>query len=69
MLEINFDWRTQPVLRMLLTAAIVISAVALVVAIVIAVLIDLQSDYLGARSEQGGLFDPSVFPRGTGSCG
>ena len=47
---------------MLLTAAIVISAVALAVAIVIAVLIDLQSDYLGARSEQGGLFDPSVFP-------
>ena len=64
MSEIIFDSRTQPVLRMLLTAAIVISAVALAVAIVIAVLIDLQSDYLGARSEQGGLFDPSVFPPG-----
>lgn len=64
MSEIDFDWRTQPVFRMLLTAAIVISAVALAVAIVIAVLIDLQSDYLGARSEQGGLFDPSVFPPG-----
>ena len=64
MSEINFDWRTQPVLRMLLTAAIVISAVALAVAIVIAVLVDMQSDYLSARSEQGGLFDPSVFPPG-----
>jgi hypothetical protein len=42
----------------------VLSTVALAVAIVVAVLIDLQSDYLGARSEQGGLFDPSVFPPG-----
>ena len=64
MSEINFDRRTQPVLRMLLTAAIVISAVALAVAIVTAVLVDMQSDYLGAQSEQGGLFDPSVFPTG-----
>ena len=62
--EIEFDSRTEPVLGMLLTAAIVLSAVALAVAIVIAVLIDLQSDYLGARSEQGALFDPSVFPPG-----
>ena len=62
--EIKFDSRTEPVLGMLLTAAVVLSAVALAVAIVIAVLLDLQSDYLGARSEQGGLFDPSVFPPG-----
>jgi hypothetical protein len=61
---VNPDRRTSQALRMLFTAAIVLSAVAFGVAIVIAVLIDVQTDYLGSRSEQTGLFDPSVFPPG-----
>lgn len=61
------DNQTAPILRVMLSAAIVVSAVTLAVAIVIAVIVDVQSDYLGARSEQGGGFDPSVFPPGNGA--
>ena len=38
-----------------------VAVVSLAVAIVIAVFVDVQSDYLGARSEQTGGFNPSVF--------
>jgi len=65
--EGNRDFRTAPLLKVMLTAAIVLSAVALAVSIVIAVFIDVQSDYLGTRSEQTGLFDPSVFPPSNGA--
>ena len=51
----------------MLTAAIAVTAVTLAVTIVIAVLIDVQSDYLGARSEQAGGIDPSVFPPWNGA--
>lgn len=61
MSEVDFDWRFQHVLTMLLTTAVVL-AVALAVAIVIAVLVDMQSNYWGSRSERGGLFNPSVSP-------
>ena len=44
-----------------------VAAVSLAVAIVIAVFVDVQSDYLGARSEQTGCFDPSVFPPWNGA--
>ncbi|HEY8912456.1 hypothetical protein [Lacisediminihabitans sp.] len=65
--EVNRVYQTAPILRVMLTAAIVVSAVALAVAIVIAVFVDVQSDYLGARSEQTGGFDPSVFPPWNGA--
>ena len=65
--EANRDYRTAPLLKVMLTAAIVVSAVSLAVAIVIAVFVDVQSDYLGARSEQTGGFDPSVFPPWNGA--
>lgn len=44
-----------------------VAAVSLAVAIVIAVFVDVPSDYLGARSEQTGGFDPSVFPPWNGA--
>jgi H+/Cl- antiporter ClcA len=59
--------RTAPIVNVLLTTAIVVSAVALAVAIVIAVLVDIQSDFLGTQSEQSGGFDPSVFPPWNGA--
>ena len=65
--EANRDYRTAPLLKVMLSAAIVVSAVSLAVAIVIAVFVDVQSDYLGARSEQTGSFDPSVFPPWNGA--
>jgi hypothetical protein len=65
--EANRDYRTPPLLKVMLTAAIVVSAVSLAVAIVIAVFVDVQGDYLGARSEQTGGFDPSVFPPWNGA--
>ncbi|TFC30736.1 hypothetical protein E3O55_07605 [Cryobacterium sp. MDB1-18-2] len=63
----NRDYRTAPFLKVMLTAAIVVSAVSLAVAIAIAVFVDVQSDYLGARSEQTGGFDPGVFPPWNGA--
>jgi len=65
--EANRDYRTAPLLKVMLSAAIVVSAVSLAVAMVIAVFVDVQSDYLGARSEQTGSFDPSVFPPWNGA--
>ena len=67
MSEANRDYRTAPLLKVMLTAAIVVSAISLAVAIAIAVFVDVQSDYLDARSEQTGGFDPGVFPPWNGA--
>lgn len=67
MTEVNRVCRTAPGLKLVLITAIVVSAVALAVAIVIAVFVDVQSDFLGERSEQSGGFDPSVFPPWNGA--
>lgn len=65
--DANRDYQTAPLVKAMLTAATVVSAVSLAGAIVIAVFVDVQSDYLGARSEQTGGFDPSVFPPWNGA--
>jgi hypothetical protein len=56
------DARRSTVVLGLLTAAVVVAAVVFAGSIVQAILSQIQSDYLGNRSEASGGFDPTVFP-------
>jgi hypothetical protein len=56
------DTRRPAVVGRFLTATVAVAAVVFVGSIVDAILAQVQSDYLGSRSEASGDFDPSVFP-------
>jgi hypothetical protein len=56
------DTRRPAVVRRLLTSTVAVAAVVFAWSIVSAILAQIQSDYLGNRSEASGGFDPTVFP-------
>ncbi|MGA0568378.1 hypothetical protein ACO2Q7_13675 [Rathayibacter sp. KR2-224] len=56
------DTRRPQVLRRLLTATVAVAVVMFAWSITTAILAQVQSDYLGNRSEASGGFDPTVFP-------